>query len=211
METINLKESDYYTQRNNGIRPLSACMPTARVMFYIGNKIPYTIPVSVKAAVFYKWDDDYFMYMLNTQEAYDRCYQLSSWIKTNNENTKNRKITPNEDHFMYPNYLDKLVCGKQVSRFAMDFTFERVLTTIDAGKVIMTTGTFPQANIKGHAFCIIGRRDETLILADPYGDFHTNYTSEKGYGVTMTKEEYAEHVLGEYQTLPNLKYAHIPI
>jgi hypothetical protein len=204
MKIVNLSSDDYYSQRNNLIRPSGACMATARVMFYLGNKIPYTIPEDVKEK--YTQPEDCFMYILNTPEAWEA---LSPWIKESNKQHPDKLTYPNEDHFMYPNYLDPILCGKKVSKFVMNYTYDDYVKMIDAGKVIMTTGKFPTTH--GHAVCIIGRNDKNFILADPWGDYTTNYTSTKGYGVEMTPEDFHTIIATEVAGHPEQKYAHIPL
>ena len=133
---INLTKDDYYTQRNNIIKPGVACMPTSRVMFYIGNKIQFKSPDNMQP-------EDYFMEVLNSPEGWD---SLSSWIKDYNL-THKKPIPPNEDHFVYPKFLDQKVCGKVVSKFVMNFTFDDVIKYLNNGKVLMTTAKFPESHI----------------------------------------------------------------
>ena len=172
----NLSTQDYYTQRNNEIRPKAACMPTSYVMFLRGNKISFLNTSKYQ-------DDDYFMSILSTDMAKDFCIKKYSWSKG---------IPPNEVHGMYGSYLSPSVCGQRVSDFNTSLLYEHYVELIEQGKVVMTSGSFP--GLSGHAFCVIGLHGDDLILADPWGDFHSNYHSTSGYGVRMTKEEFIKHV-----------------
>lgn len=181
--TVLLKPEDYYTQRNNKIEPFEACLPTARVMWYIANHIPY---VNYMPTVYS--DDDFFMWLLRQPEAViykDRKYP---WAKG---------IPANEVHGMYGSYLDEKVTGKRRSDFVQNLSFDEVVRRVKNGEAIMTSGAFQgrTGRIDGHGFVFVGVDDnECLLMADPYGSFLTNYESDKGYLVPMSNMEYIEHV-----------------
>ena len=172
----NLSTQDYYTQRNNEIKPKAACMPTSYAMFLQGNKIHF-----VNVSRFQ--DDDYFMSILSTDMAKDFCIKKYPWSKG---------IPPNEIHGAYGSFLSPRICGRRVSDFNTHLTFEHYIELIEQGKVIMTSGAFP--GLSGHAFCVIGIHGDDLILADPWGDFHSGYRDTAGYGVRMNKAEFIKHV-----------------
>jgi hypothetical protein len=176
----NLDPDNYYTQKNNTISPCSACMPTSRVMFYLGNGIE--IPNSSGLA-----HDDYLMSILKTSEAWEFMSSRYPWATS-------QKFPPWEIHGMYNNYLDIKLFGKKTAEFNTDLTFDDIFQLMDDGEIVMTSGSFPEAGIDGHAFCFTGYAQNCLLIADPYGDFHTNYISGSGYGVTMSKKEFKEHV-----------------
>jgi len=203
MQTTLLTKEEYYSQRNNKIQANSACMPTARVMFYKANKISYENSMVDKYA-----DDDYFMYLLNTAEAKSFCYTKYPWAYNVKEPQKS--IPPNEVHGMYSSYLDEKVCGKKVSSFeeqALDWNYF-VSSITNRKKAIMTSGTF--GTIKGHAVLVMGYDDETqeLLLADPYGNYRTQYKDINGYCTRMTKEEFDIHLK---PTDSFMKNGHIPL
>jgi hypothetical protein len=179
---INLDANDYYTQRNNQIKPSVACMPTARVMFYIGNKIKYNNPSKYQ-------DDDFFMSLLLSDAA-------KEFAQKKYPNLVNAGYAPNEIHGMYNSWLDEIVTGKRVSDFKLDLTFDDYIDRIKTGQVIMTSGQF--GNFSGHAVVIIGvvhpTKTPLLVLADPYGDYRETYLKGSGYAVTMTKEDFIDHV-----------------
>ena len=184
----NLSTDDYYTQRNNNIRPKAACMPTSYVMFLRGNNILYGNSSRLP-------DDDYFMKILNTENAKNFCLKKYPWSKG---------IPPNEVHGMYGSYLSFFVTGKRASDFNTLLTFDHYLELMDQGKVVMTSGSFP--GLAGHAFCIIGIHGDDLILADPWGDFHSGYRDHSGYGIKMSKKEFIKHVKPEGKLK---KWAHV--
>jgi hypothetical protein len=185
-EIINLDPSDYYTQRNNQIRPVAACMPTSYVMFLRGNGIDYRNNTDMA-------DDDYFMETFNHPQSW-------SIAKQKYRNLVIAGYPPNEIHGMYHTYLDYKIIGRRVSDFVTDLTFDDFIDRIRLGRVIMTSGAFVQAGLSGHAFCVMGIEAKPpsgpikLILADPWGDYKKDYRSTHGYGVLMSKADFTEHV-----------------
>ena len=186
MGKTNLKPGDYYTQRNNKWddprtvvhESLIGCAPTARAMFYEGNGI--TIENNSDLS-----NDDYIMKLLRSDEAYEFA------IMHYHNLTVEKKIPPNENHYMYPAWLDEVVCGKKVSRFnESGLTFDLAIDYMKDGKVLMVTGRFPEADINGHVFCLIGYDADHLLTADPYGDFRTNYRTFNGYCIPMSEEDF---------------------
>lgn len=173
---INLSTEDYYTQRNNKIKPMAACMPTSYAMFLKGNNIHFGNSSGLQ-------DDDYFMQLLNTENAKKYCLKKYPWSKG---------IPAEQVHGMYGSYLDFFICGKRVSDFNTHLRFDHYLELLEQGHVIMTSGSFP--GLSGHAFCVIGIHGDNLVLADPWGDFHSGYTDHAGYGIHMSHAEFLKHV-----------------
>lgn len=195
MANILLPSSEYYSQRNNKYDPLNACMPTSYVMYLIANKIPYTNK-SMELFDEFLPDDDFIYRVLNTDEAKDFCYKKYTWAKN---------IPPNEVHGMYSSYLEPIICGKRYSDFYTNLNYDKVVTLIDNDVAVMTSGKFE--NIDGHAFTIIGH-DRELLIADPYGNFHSNYKDVRGYCITMNRSEYEKIVKGS--DIDN-KWGHAPL
>ncbi len=180
MDTINLSVTDYNSQRDNKLFASSACMPTARVMFYKGNGFVINNPTDMA-------DDDYITSLLNTEEAKEFCLKKYPWSKG---------IPPREVHGMYNSYVDEKVIGKRVSDFKTDMTYSDFVNLIVFKKqVIMTSGVFTSAGIFGHAYCIIGFNHEMdeLIIADPWGDYRTLFKDERGYGILMSYGDFIRH------------------
>ena len=175
---INLMPGDFFTQRNNKISPGTACMPTARVMFYRGNGIKYVNPSEYA-------DDDYLMHSLRTPEAwYFAKHKYHAIVEAG--------YPPNEIHGMYHSWLDPLVVGRRVSDFRTDLSWDDYLDRILAGNVIMTSGRF--GTLDGHAVVMIGVVSSSLgpclVLADPWGDYRTDYKERGGYAINMSREDF---------------------
>jgi hypothetical protein len=178
VKKINLEARDYYTQRNNKIFPNTACMTTARAMFYIGNGIEFLNPSQLQ-------DDDYFTQLMNESAAWKLAARKYPNLIT-------AGYEPREIHGMYHSFLDELVTKERRSDFSTRLTWNDYVERMKAGEVIMTSGSFP--DIEGHAFCVIGIDESRLILADPWGDYTTGYKSHRGYGVRMSREDFEKHV-----------------
>ena len=194
MIKYNLDADDYYTQRNNRIRPSAACMPTARVMYYIGNGILYNNPTDLS-------DDDYLMQTLNTKEAKAFAKAKYKWACKGNK----LLYPPNEIHGMYNSYLDERVTGRRSGDFFLGLSADDFINILTAGYVIMTSGSFK--GIPGHALCLIGFDGKEFHLADPWGNWRTGYKDVCGYGVSMSKSDFVAHIK---PTGLAAKWAHLP-
>jgi hypothetical protein len=172
-------------------------MNTSYAMFLHGNSINFSNPTDMV-------DDDYFMKILQSDESWEVA-------KKKYPSLINSGYPPNEIHGMYHTHLDLVVTGARASDFVLDLTWDAIIDRIKDGQVIMTSGTFPEANLSGHAFCIIGfgsRGGETyLLLADPWGNYRTAYTNYNGYCVPMSRSDFDRIV----KPTRDLKWGHVPI
>lgn len=189
MRRVNLRAEDYYSQLNNVIEPGVACMPTARVMFYIANGVEFEAPRD-------RQPEDYFTELLDSDAA--KAFRDEKYPSL-------RGFPPREIHGMYGSWLDEKVCGRRVSDFRTDLGWEDFLGAALRGESIMTSGTFGE--IAGHAFVVVGADEErgVLLIADPFGDYHTGYESSDGYLVEMGLEDFTRIV----KPSPDLKWGHV--
>lgn len=199
-----LKSDDYYSQRNNRIRPLAACMPTARVMFYLANGISFDSPPGMQP-------EDHFMEILNSDDAIAFCHKKYPWT-TNRRDLNGKRlpdIPPNEVHGMYGSYLDGRVTGKRRSDFSTSLSWESYLKYLDNGHAIMSAGDWPGTD--GHAVLFMGfsRDGETLFTADPYGNPWNHYIDAHGYAIAVTRDQFDMYVTQFPGTTG--KCGHVPI
>lgn len=186
----NLKKENYYTQRNNTRHPFSACMPTSRAMFYIGNGFIKDEPKNGEAL------DDYIFYLTEQVTEYQKVAISGQWAK---------KYPASQLHDIYPKLIDSMLLGKVVSKFG-SLSIEKIDAFLESGKVLMCSGLFPTT--QGHAVCIIGKDADGYILADPYGNYHTNYEDTAGYGVKIPDLDFLAFVHPSGQSS---KLMHYPI
>lgn len=188
-----LRSADYYTQRNNELAAVEACMPTARVMFYHANRIQF-INTSVMQ------DDDFFTSLMASDAAETTKDKKYSWAKG---------ILAREVHGMYHTFLDRLVTGYRCSDFITGLEWEDYVIRIRSlDQSIMTS--IAAGGLAGHAVVFTGydKNSHELIMADPYGDPHTNYESTAGYQIRVNREQFNSWV----KPLEKKgKWGHIPI
>lgn len=195
MKIINLSPNDFYTQTNNELKPFEACKPTARIMFYKGNKLNPSFPSSTRKL---RQEEDKIFYLLNTESAKDWCKKRKYSLEVCKE--------PNLGNEVYPEYLDPLLFeGSIVSGFSYEMNLEEMAGRIATGEVLMTSGVFDYYSSKSnsviiisHAIVLVGLTKSGFLIADPLNkDFHTNYRSGKGYLVEMTFDEARSKLKGE--------------
>lgn len=188
---ILLRRSDRYSQRNNPYKPYAACMPTTFVMWCIASRIDIESKIPQGLAA-----DDHCMRMLNTNEA-------MLFAQKKYPDLMRAGYFPNEIHGMYHSYLEPLIFGKTLSDFIYadektesGLTFAEYKSIIELGHPIWTSGAYDGAKgpIEGHANLFCGINGENLLNVDPYGNFHTNYTDDSGYGIEYTEQEFNEHI-----------------
>lgn len=204
--TMLMKPDQYYTQRNNDIHWLRACMWTSRSMWYIGNRI------GVNNSTNYPMDD-FLGRELESKEAISFCHTKYPW--STNRKDKNGKplpdIPPGEVHGMYGSWLDEKVTGKRRSDFRTDLTWRDYLQLITIDRVVvMTAGSFPTTT--GHAVVFSGydADSEALIIEDPYGNYHTNYQDVHGHGIRMLRDDFEDIIHTGDSSKVHSHWGHVP-
>ena len=209
--TVNLKREHYATQLNNKWDDkdtpfhdrLVACKNTSRVMFYLGNGRSYqTDPSKIWS------DDDYFMTLLLSPAAREWAKKrYGGWALT---------FKPlNQLNEIYPEWLDIQVCGSQVSFFTDTATWDQFVAVVTQGGVIQTSGKFPYKNKAGnreiidHSVAVVGIDGfKNLLLADPFGDYRTEYADPSGYLIPMNKDQFHEMIKAPNRVS---KWAHVDL
>jgi hypothetical protein len=195
-----LEPRNYYTQRNNPlvqsgefkVYANAACMPTARVMFYIAAGIKYSNPTNMP-------DDAYFTSLLISPEAIKFARGKYPWCTNRSINGNPLPdIPPNEIHGMYGSWLDEKVTGKRRTNFIVDMTWEDFLIQISIRrKPVMTSGSY--SGIPGHATVFVGydEKKKELRNVDPFGNPHLNYQGKdgaKGYDIRYNRDYFDKHI-----------------
>ena len=209
MIQINLEEKDYYDIISNSwekdfklFSPDTKIntLPISRLMYYRGNYITFEHSPDEDVT-----DSVYFLRLLNTPDAIK--YSKKHYYVTEEPS----KLPSNQIHAMYSTWLDHKIHASVNSQIHVDLSFHKVSQYIKQGKVLMTTGLYtgPFGNTVATTNCIVGYDDvhKLLLLADPLGDFHSNYEDRNGYLVTMTEREFVTHVQPVWYFN---KYVHVP-
>jgi len=194
---LNLSRAEYRSQRDNRIEPTAACMPTARAMYYYGNNIEFHNPIGGA-------DDDWLMMNITGHSAETFMIMNYPWTE------KDGKILypPNQVHGMYNKWLDYRAIGRRTSDFHTDLTVDDYITAMEDGLVIMTSCSFPEYGIDGHAICFIGWDGDLFHIADPWGNWRTEYKNHDGYDCLMSPGEFLDRIkpVGSEQ-----KWGHLPL
>jgi hypothetical protein len=185
MTTVNLsKPEDYYSQRNNRIRPHSACVPTSLIMKLEYDKIPF--PRSSNQP------EDDLVHFIDTDPRVRNFYanHAESWIRKEFASKK----PANEIHPVMA-YGISLWCGTPIE-FVWDMYLQDFVDGLDRGESFVISGDFPFERSDGieieigHAVCLVGYqkafgRINNFIIDDPYGNYHTKYQSSKGDDILL--------------------------
>lgn len=207
------RDDDYYTQLNNKLFPFSACNVTSGVMFLLSNGINYLNPTNAV-------DDDYFMSIMRSREAYEKMEILAPWAIKNKSfvisNWADQKQL--DARYWYPpsevwaclewgiNHL----AARTVCKIRWNASYRDLIWELVQGRTVLTGGKWTagghfnltvglvtdQENIK-----IIKTPDEielekitALIVDDPYGNYLTGYSDHRGNSVEIPTEKYLDVV-----------------
>jgi len=191
MYKLNLtKGMDYHTQINNEKIPFASCNTTSFVMALKGARIPYPWPDGLQ-------EEDFLTDWMHRKEAW-------SFLNTLYPNAAASGMIPQ-------NYSDCLawgineLFGRTVDHFTREGTLQQMIWEVSRGHPIVMSGPFTES---GHFICLVGfetlqnKEDlqtmmsvavdavQTVIIDDPYGDYHTSYRSHKGNDIMFGLEEY---------------------
>ena len=218
MIEINVRGTDpYYSQRNNKVRPLASCNVTSMVaaLDYAG----YIHPVSSK----YDQPEDNLMDFMLTNPEVDAEYQklFPDEYKKYIASGKNPKTSypPSELHALLSLGTNLWMGRKrgEITKFRWDLTLRDIVYEFIQKRPVVTSGVFAKLH---HVICLTGvqtsqvgimRVDKAqgievdkiigIIIEDPYGDFHTNYTTQRGKDIIMTLSEFNSFINVQGQPL----------
>ena len=141
------------------------------------------------------------------------------------------KGPPREDHNVLAWAINQ-VAGKKVNVFRWDLSLEAILLEVARGRPVIISGIFGQyksvkdglMHDRAHVVCLTGMetdqedvaiapavdllRISAALIADSYGDFHTNYQNQQGAECRFSVDE-LKHILHD-QDAPT-KWAHINV
>ena len=187
MEKNNSQNKPYYTQRNNEIKPGSACNVTAMIMALSAAGWPVD---RLSDSAHSQPEDALMFFLCNDRSVRD------AWLKVD----PSRRYPPNEWHpvLAYGTNLflrQKGLLGDEAD--AVEFSERRSLSqfirALDFGGACVTSGlfTFKSKKVCGHVVAVVGyKTDEegnvvSLIIDDPWGDYRTYYENVRGNDIEM--------------------------
>ena len=205
-------KSDWASQRNNQIWPLSSCGTTSAIMGLkaTGIDIPKTEGQP----------EDALTRLLETNEAYQIMKQIAPWAY---DASGIPIYPPRQVHLMLEWGINEFI-GKEVDVFSDSVSMKRILynIAIDQGAVLVN-GRFTSY---GHIVCIVGFQTQQkdifecvtakdikldkvdhVIVDDPYGDYHSGYIVTNGNDIEFTLNEF-NHLTNNYNDMRR-KWAHL--
>ena len=210
MKKNNSENKPYYTQRNNQLKPNSACNVTAMIMALSAAGWPVDRLSDSKHAQ----PEDALMFFLNNDK-----YVLEAWRKVDPAGS----YPPNEWHpvLAYGTNLflrQKGLLGDEAD--AVEFSERRSLSqfirAIDFGGTCVTSGlfTFKNKKVCGHVVAVVGYKTDaegnvlSLVIDDPWGDYRTRYENVRGNDIEMPVADFKKIIRPAGQ---DIKIGHIII
>lgn len=191
------KKDEYYSQRNNEDKRLSACNTTALVNSLIASDIQIPITKGVQP-------EDIFTRLLETQEAYKAVLKHAPWLK----GTEPRLIA------IMLSWAAHRLLGKKYCVSSSQGTLQELVynMVVERGCAI-ALGSYTKS---GHYVSIVGfvtkqsdiaditNPDDVSVSAlqyiiqdDPYGDYNSGYTIRNGNDIMISIDVYNRIVWGK--------------
>lgn len=172
------KDSDYHSQINNKIVPLSSCNTTSMIMALKQAK--------VQLPDYTGQPEDTLSAFLQTKEAYRMQKILAPWSYLN--------YPPQEVHVCLEWGTNTWI-GQEVDHFTTETKLEDIAPTLKKGKGIIISGIFRVGDYNfNHIVSIAGFvKEESIthyIIDDPYGDWTKQYKDHHGNNVVLTVEQF---------------------
>jgi len=196
--------TEYHTQRNNVLVPLTSCNTTSAVMWLLDCGVPFDCPPGMQP-------EDYLTSVTERSETYAKMRELAPWAFRG----ERAAYPPREVHVMLAWAVNEMV-GREVMRFREDATYQELAAELARGKAALLSTVLTQ---RGHVVCLVGVRTrqergglgeagtvrldqiEGWVVDDPFGDYWTCYNDQHGNDVffpfddftRLTKELYRNH------------------
>lgn len=207
MTKNNSKNKDYFTQRNNELKPNGACNVTS--MINALNAASW--PVAQLANERFSQPEDALMNFILT----DRQVQ-ELWRKKDPKGL----YPPNEWHEVLCHATNLFLEERKLihdGRTAVEWGERRsvsdLVRTLDSGGSAVLRGLF-KYNEKdiGHVVCLVGYEKDSCgqirnwIIDDPFGDYRTGYKGLNGNDIAMPMDDFQRMIRPENN---GLKHAHL--
>jgi hypothetical protein len=213
-----LKPGAYWTQRKDTEAPAIECQVTSGANFLMAlglyAEIECRIPRLPDGTV--QRLPDYINDVSESPEGWQMA-AVDGW-----------KDAPREDHMVLAWAINQ-VAGKTVNSFRWKLTLSAIFLEVARGRPVIVSGIFGQYRGKegdmhdrAHVVCLTGMETEqddvdtassvdlgqitAALVADPYGDFHTDYIDTRGAECRFTVAELT-HILHD-QDQPQ-KWGHV--
>lgn len=177
----NSKGKPYYTQRNNKIKPGSSCNVTSMIAALSAAGWP----VEKMVAKNQQAEDDLLLFIM-TDAVVDK-----KWRSLDPEG----KIPPNEWHAVLAFGTNRWLKSKGYNCLPVVFSeavaLDEIQKTVKAGGACVVSGRFPyKTGSLNHVVAVVGIDETSLIVDDPFGDWHDEYATIKGDDIKMDSSEF---------------------
>ena len=204
------KDSDYHTQINNKVMPLSTCNTTSMIMALkqAGHHLEH--PPTLQP-------EDYLTGFLNNPLALDTMKTLTPWAWDTN---KDRPIVPPQEVHQMLQWAVNTLLKKEACRFTLEAKLSTLVANLLTGGGIVLSGLFPTHNGRlAHMVSLAGFTTDNdknhveeknitgFIIDDPFGNFRTSYKDPRGNNIHLSKKEF----LKIFKSIDNKshKWAHV--
>lgn len=197
MEIINnSKNKDYFTQRNNELKPNGACNVTS--MINALNAASW--PVEKLASEKYLQPEDALMHFILTDSRVQTLWQKMDPNGLYPANEWHPVLAFGTNLFLQANGLLKR--GEAAVEFGEKWRLFDFVRKIDEGGAAVLSGIFRAEGKKtiGHVVACVGYvKDDDgdvcgLVLDDSWGDYHDEYATKKGNDIVMSIEDFKSKI-----------------
>jgi hypothetical protein len=183
-----LKKDDYFSQRNNELKPFGACNVTMMIM--ILSQAGYSKDVYIMRDF---WNAEY---KTNFKQPED---SLMNFLQQDKYREKSKGAL--KDWYKYPEQgFNALVDGtndwmkENICFVSWSESLDMINDYIINGFGVGVCGDFP--GTAGHFVDIGGLSDFGIMINDPYGNYLKEYQDKNGYDVEMPIGDFNKYVYG---------------
>jgi len=185
-------DGQYHTQLNNKFFPTGTCNTTSAINALFASKIDFSYPEDLQP-------EDYLTRILDSDEAWEKMRREHSWAIRDG-------FAPRHVHRMLEWAINEKLVDKRVDLFLESLPFQSIIFHVAVRRqAVVLSGAF---TAYGHIVTLVGLETEqsdieqvqdpaeinldaidSLIVDDPYGDWHTQYRDQHGNGVKFSFQQ----------------------
>lgn len=180
-----LDKNDFHTQHNNKFLPKETCNVTSAANFIKANKLPYFDFINEQL-------EDSLFKLLQTEYARKFHQNNVYWYTGVNNLQENIAMLAWAINVFSANIFSDPVCkfGK--------IDDNTLILNIKNKKAVLILGDFLGGKPNSHYVTVIGRKNNDLLLADPFGDHNSKYKNKYGYCTKLPIKSLKKFWSGKY-------------
>lgn len=184
-DIILLKKEDFHTQHNNKFLPKETCNVTSAANFIEANNLPYFGFANEQL-------EDSLYKLLQSEYAKKFHENNVYWYKGVNHLQENIAMLAWAINIFSSNIFSDPVC-----KFGQ-IDDDDLIINIKNRKAVLILGDFINGKINSHYVTVIGRKGDSLLLADPFGNHNTKYKNKYGYCTKLPIKYLKKYWSGKY-------------